>query len=1594
VECPTCGAAVDPTVAKNLRSVRALLRLVNRDEELPPRLREDLATRLETDLEDLLAVAMRVRMPEQESPAPAPEPTPEPPVATGELPPRPLEDPSPKRTGPPVSRTKPRKPPREGPGVWERLGPAFTENILFALAAFLMVAGAVFFVTTAWTTMTGQEKLLVILGGLELMGFLLYGAGRLLNRGGTLPEVERVLLVVVAFLVPVAAAAAGEILRSSTALGLAAAAAVLVPGWFAIRSVARRTEPALHPLLPAAMTALSLLTLAGTAAGSSPVSAAAVLAAVVIGIGFFAARDVVPHVGRNVNPVLWSSLLIAFGTLVAAGTFALAAARDGTGAAHPLAGLGVALSSIAMFGALLEGALTGNDKLTKARALPFLVGSLALAVAGAAIAAGNESALLVASVVGAAAAIHAGSRLPSAWLLLPGLALSAIAYIYLPAPVRSAAIALRDRVAEGLGYGASRLPLSYYAVSLVPYVAVSGAMGIWLRRRGAVRHGRVLAAWSLAVAVGLCLMSVVLGSDLRAPAAAFAAQGALLLVLSRFARSPGYVYVGAAGLLVSLAFLLGHLDVAQGVRALAFGAAGLLGLAIVRRLDRCDSEDGFAAEAGSAVFRVVLITTVFVGAVLSGGVLVRWAGWMCGLSPIPAGGWLPAAGYVVFLLLVLDLGRTARTAIVLPAAAVLVAGAVECLMEGVGLSAAGAWRPVFFTAVAGLHLLLPRPSIPGRGRAGGVAVTVAIIAHSVFGVFPRIEAWTLVGWDGPGALSLIAIAALLIVAGQWLRQTWSGALAAPVLAVAAMGIASALGYDQTAIPGAIAVSASSLVLGALCFPLRRFVTPWRIAIALVALILTVWQFPLAGPGRYGVPVAALFAVLAARLAMSVDRREPFRSLVGAAGGIVLAWIPFGLLVAAHAEWHFVGIGLVASGAVAMFWAGRDAAARAVAAGHLFMALLIAGFSCAVLTEGAGWHCVTMLLVTAGGRFLINRFARVGTVLFLLGLASFVSVGLAEGIFDLGIEWQPAILASIASIALLAPRVEVLGLHRRAATGIAALPLTALTGVAVFGAVGVASGAGLSGVYHGAGGPALVAGAVLYSLGAWLLSRGVRHAGRDAIWIVAVALAVFAFAPVNQLIGGDHPRPDIEIALLAVLVAARLPVRARADRPAHVAPAAVNGVYLVAAGALLLTAVEWHHLSTPLTLIALILPPVVLLRRRAGTVHATVAGFVLLGAALSMTAYAFPESHTPGADLLIAFSVACAVVLLGLRRLGEWARTHAGGAVPEGTGRSLIPPAAAAHLLSVAFLAANVVVARGSGPASGVAIAAAVLSMGIGGTVSMRIATTRDRPRALHGTVVSLLLLYAFTAVRTGALGMLDGYHLHALIVVGTGVFFAAPRVPPAFGNLLRVDGLLLALPAVLVALHDLLGSETPPGSAATALFLAAAFAGVAAARLKNAPLGAASVVLLNLAVFALWRRHGIVDPAFYGVPPGLTLLLGAELSRKHLARGGRLALFLPGAALLYGSIGVQVLSVERPAHALVLFALGIVTVGFGVFLRRNSLLAAGTAVVVLDVVAYLAMHGFQRGFLGAALLLMAGLTVLGVGTLTAKRRKRAGVSDT
>ena len=98
-------------------------------------------------------------------------------------------------------------------------------------------------------------------------------------------------------------------------------------------------------------------------------------------------------------------------------------------------------------------------------------------------------------------------------------------------------------------------------------------------------------------------------------------------------------------------------------------------------------------------------------------------------------------------------------------------------------------------------------------------------------------------------------------------------------------------------------------------------------------------------------------------------------------------------------------------------------------------------------------------------------------------------------------------------------------------------------------------------------------------------------------------------------------------------------------------------------------------------------------------------------------------------------------------------------------------------------------------------------------------------------------------------------------------------------------------------------------------------------------------------------------------------------------------------ALLYGSVAVQVVRVETPLHALILFGLGLVTVVLGFALRRNAWIVVGVVVIVLDVVVYLLVHGFETGFFGAALLVVAGFVVMAVAAVATARRRRRAESD-
>ncbi|MEW6744416.1 MAG: hypothetical protein AB1486_16810 [Planctomycetota bacterium] len=417
-------------------------------------------------------------------------------------------------------------------------------------------------------------------------------------------------------------------------------------------------------------------------------------------------------------------------------------------------------------------------------------------------------------------------------------------------------------------------------------------------------------------------------------------------------------------------------------------------------------------------------------------------------------------------------------------------------------------------------------------------------------------------------------------------------------------------------------------------------------------------------------------------------------------------------------------------------------------------------------------------------------------------------------------------------------------------------------------------------------------------------------------------------------------------------------------------------------ALLLTAGELRdEPSTPLTFLVATLVPGVLAVQSRRAVHAEVMSFGLVATAWVYAIYAVPETGKPFPEILPLLG-AIAGVLATMNH-----------AVSLGIGQAAAKPAAldlisrlrrvatVVALLGIAVLLANLVImgARLT-DLSGVVLGFACGLLGA--LVFFWLARNAAQPVFLRFGVASLVVLYAFLANRSELLSLLKGYHFHAMVVFGAGFMMLGDGAAARFKKAFMFDGLLLPLPGLVLSLIEL------SASGAAVLFLAAVAYGLAYLRSRHAALGIFSLVLVNLAIFTLWQHHGFVDPALYGVPAGLTLLLGAELARGRLAVPARTLLVAGAFALVYGSVAVQVFRVEEPLHAIVLFGIGLIGVVGGLLLRRNSYLVAGTAAVVLDVVAYLARHGLERDFLGAVLLVTSGVTLLVVGAIVARRRRR------
>jgi len=1563
--------------------------------------------------------------------------------------------------------------PPSAPSLWSRLAPAMAENLLSTLGAFLLVAGAVFFVSTVWTVMGAQLRLLTVVGALVGLGGLLVLAGHLLNRGGGLPEIERSLRWAATFLAPVAAIPAGMLLRERPGLGALAALLTIGAGWPVARLAARSAAPGLAMTLPAALTALDLLALAAPAAALLPLGYALLMAATLVAGALWLARSPVAR-----PAALGAGLgLLAFAGVVAAVHAAIAWAGTGVAWTRALALPGIAVAGMALAATVVARALARNPGL-RAWTAPLRVIALALAVTAAVMSVGepiplaDRRAFLVACLIGTLVAAEAALGLRRAGLLLPALLLSALAYLFAPAPFQDLAIALRGKVAAGLGYAPTAMPVSFYGVTFLPYLVLAGLAVHWLRRRDHAAHARVALGWLVALSGGLAVLAIsACAGDLRAPLVVWSGQAVVLLALGTWLRLPALCtcggLAGAAALVCAGAWQ--RWPEGQTIAALSVWCAALLAVQARRPASpeaRAASLAGVAALVLAGVWQVVWLFPVGLSATIG-----LEAGWSAFGSAVLAAllGWA-AQHWKRPELLVLVALAGARSA--------LACADLFPLIDA---------RPLLLALTAlvllGLHLIAARTWWHRRGgavAATGDQVTAddqnpgltgvhthhrprqATVAHSWLGagltLLTGLGAWHAMESSGSPLVAVgSGLGVVVLLASAWcLRLGWLAATAVPLLAVAGWALFELglvrLSNDLGPLAGmAEAVLVVTALLGgaALVLPARQWprwqrvlLAPAQVAalpvagLALLALAgLSLISF--LGLNRSNLAIAWISAALAT--AGLIAHRRPM-----ATSGVILRLIGVLALpvaaLAALAELtetspHLpeaalplapAGVGLVlviAGGFLTRLrvapegdgaWLTgvldrrRDGAlARVVGLCYASLVLITVmglGVAQAFAADGyvTRWHA-TFYMVAAGvaaGTAWLACTARAAwpTLLAALAVPSAITLGAAS--IGLPPHWQPTAFAGSMAVVLAAGRRWPGRVHGDALLAVAGVVAI----LVVLPLVGVAGSVAFQGDLPGADwrwplvglATAFIALVVAATTGRGEGDAAVAVEQRALAVIGAMAVAAFPLPLINLAIHRDWPawhRPDAEWAVLAVLAALTACCAARSSRRVGAAAAApvdderasgarsqggIDGVSGIAVGyglavlALALTAGEVNDLSTPLTGSLVAVVALVALLRGGSAGHAQAFAFATLLALLLWAFFLVPKHGSPAAEILPLCAAIAAAWQLGLLALA--ARWN-----DDASARHLRFAGAGIAALALVALAANALVLSGPGPAANCGLAAfACLTIG---AVCLRRAG-RSHGAWLHGGVLAGVVLYVFLERRSGLLAPLDGWHAHTLALAGFGLALLPGATTP--GSRARhgvIAALALCLPAVVVGL-------TGGDRAAVALLIASAVSGLAGRRLDVAALGWTALVLANLALFAWWRHTGIQDLAWYGIPGGLSLLVAGELARERLRPGTRVGLTVIGLAAVYGSLLVQILRLGAPAHALALFALALAGIGFGLWRRRSDILAVATAAVVVDVVAYLGVNGFQRDFTAALLLLGAGGTVTTVAALLTRRRKR------
>lgn len=1505
--CPACAAAPASRapcfacgrIPAERRSPRALQRAavdaLSRDltarPHLPDDLRADLLARVALSRRTLTPPTPRVVAPAAAAPIPAsstPRPAPRPIPQTAEAP----------------EPDAPIEPPRPILPDWlRRLGPAAAENLMYLLGGFLVVAGAVYFASTAWTTMSGTARLLLLDGGLLTLGGLLTGVGRLLTRGfAHEPAGRRIRFItahLAAGLAPLAAVIAGRAALDAPLPGLGALIAVAL----ATLGARRLADGPGHRRAALAALGISLAAAAAPLVAGWPIPAALGSAALVFGL-----CRVVVRAPRGVDIAH-----LAGATLTLAAHLILSSDVFGVGS--------VVLAALA----------AGLMDHIRSRAGRLAVLALALLAVGPAFTAPDLLPVVcgLATLVGARMAL----RLDNAPLLGIPLVASLLTYVTAPGPLRQLVQALKAAFMESMGYVGQPVPLAWYGLTCLPYV-----LGIaWATRRleGRPAMARVTTGWLLLVTLGLCALSVV-STDPRAPMAVLAADGLVLLGIGLWLRHALFVALAPLTL------------VGSGIAA--------------------------AVWLGSTPIQGLLLTECLVGLALIAAVplarrrdLHRPLMWAAGLP-------LMALGLAALAL--------PPEPLALPAFALLALGA--------GLRARHAGSPAWTVAAATMALGLIPPTLDllglGITHRATVAVGALLIAaelHRTLRARPRRSAG-LPPWILPVGLT----AAL----GLWLVAGPSNPVHPATLALLALLWAHAAYrlHVAPAAPVATLLLAGAATWGALRAGLPRPVVALAPAlIGLLTLVLARRDRPRIRRVRVGLVDAGALASLAGAVLgvlLVADGLPPYAGLIP----LTLAFVAFALapetrsapvlhhlallvpvaaaIVAAQGEGRgaFVPLLIGPMAYVALDAARRRGVSPLPHADRFAAALVLATalpFGLAILLDdmlqsGPASSALPLALLTGLCASTVRRHPRAATAItLLLGILTLWGP-VALRLLPVPAAYRTTLIA--ATGLLIAVGAHRVGLHRGTARVIAGLiaaglclPILPWTGARLIGETHITPG--------GLGAAPLT---VLLLTWAALV---VALAPRRHRWTTAALAAVPLVAqwPVLSGLFGTHA-PALELAALALAVARR----------GRLAAIALGVTALVATGG----AIRSPLFALTLTAVAAL--PLLVARRpeRGPAIEVTV--YAIFAAATAWLIALVPSSGRGPAEILpivglIAALIAALVEGAGPRAL-DGLRTRApelADALDARIRRTLV---ALGALATLPLLVNMALMHPRTAPT--VVLLAGLLTVSLLLATAARHARRTGRRAAVDAALLALALGHAFAVARSDLLAALDGHHL-----VLWAVAAPALRVVGGVGPLtvrLRSRALLLPIPALIATLPD-------HGQSAVACLLAATTWGLAARQLARPVLTGLGLTLLLAAACRVGLAMHVVDPTFYGLPAGLTLIVGAWIEREGLGRRAVEILQLAGIAIADLSVAVQVVRLDHPAHAVLLFTLGLATVAVGWRRKRGDLMIAGATAVVVDVTLHLLRTGFARGFLAAALLIGAGAVILAVAGQHTRMRSSA-----